>query len=234
MFELDHVVNFTKKSPSEIAQSQLIAGIHPVIGGQHLHWGTYNALFYTQSSYIEWLAVENEIIAKKSDHPLIKQLLFDLADREGFSSICLRTTDLAKMDRYFQKMGYKTSGIISSERKTTSGEIRRWKMLFINQKIDNSLPYPFFIEWEQEKEQRLQALRADGTLKAENEELAIKKCIFHVHDVEKKLTHWSRLLSLPTKGNTLKLENTVFEFIESDDTKERLQDIEIVQSWTIE
>lgn len=234
MFELDHVVNFTKKKPTEIAAQQLIAGIHPVVGGQHIHWGTYNALFYTQTSYIEWLAVENEDIAEKSDHPLIKQLLFDRKDREGFASICLRSTDLEKMDRYFQKMGYKTSGVLPSERMTVSGEIRRWKMLFINQKIDNGLPYPFFIEWEQDIEQRLEKLREDGTLKEENEELTIKKCVFHVHDVEKKLTQWSRLLSLSTKNNTLKLGNTVFEFIQSDDEKERLKDIEIVKSWTIE
>lgn len=234
MFELDHVVNFTKKSPTEIVQQQLIEGIPPVVGGQHLQWGTYNALFYTQSSYIEWLSIEKEEIAKKSNHPLINQLLFDITDREGFSSICLRSTDLEKMNRYFQKMGYKTSGVIPSERTTITGEVRRWKMLFINQKNDNSLPYPFFIEWEQEKEERLKALREDGTLMPENEALAIKKCIFHVHDAKKKITHWSRLLSLPAKGNSLKLSNTLFEFIESDDEKERLQNIEIVQSWTIE
>lgn len=234
MFELDHVVNFTKKSPTTIANEMTISDLHPVVGGQHLQWGTHNALFYTQSSYIEWLAVEDLQQASNSEHPLIRQLLYDIEYKEGFASVCLRSTDLAKMDRYFQKMGYKTSGVLDSERKTASGEIRRWKMLFINQTINNSLPYPFFIEWEQETEERLQALRADGTLKEANEDLVIEKCVFHVHDVEQKLTHWARLLSLPIKDNTLKLGNTIFEFVKSDEERERLQHVDVVKAWTIE
>lgn len=234
MFELDHVVYFTKKSPEEVAANELISGIHPVVGGQHLQWGTHNALFYTKSSYIEWLSVENETKAKESRHPLIEQLLFDVDGREGFASICLRSENLEKMDRYFKKMGYKTSGVLPSERKTASGEIRRWKMLFIDQKVGNALPYPFFIEWEQGMEERLETLREDGTLKPDNEELAIKKCIFHVHDVEQKLTQWARLLSLPTKDHTLRLDNAIFEFVESADEKERLHTIEVVKAWTIE
>lgn len=230
MFELDHVVYFTKESPKEIIQKEAYYGIKPVIGGQHLHWGTYNALFYTRSSYIEWLAVENLTIAENSDHPLIKQLLYDLEEKEGFSTLCLRSTNLEKMDRYFKKLGYKTSGILPSERKTVSGEIRRWKMLFIHQKIDQSLPYPFFIEWEQEDDERFEALRKDGALTEANEALSIQTCIFHVHEAEKKLTQWSRLLSLPLSGNKLKLANTVFEFIESTDEKERLQTIEVVKA----
>lgn len=230
MFELDHVVYFTKKSPAEIVEEVEITDLHPVIGGQHLQWGTHNALFYTKSSYIEWLSVEHVELAQKTSHPLIKQLLFDLDDHEGYSSLCLRSDDLEARDRYFQKMGYKTSGVLPAERMTTSGEVIRWKMLFINQKTDTGLPYPFFIEWEQPTEKRYERLRKEGTVTDGNEELTIKRCIFHVRDVEKKLTQWARLLSLPTKGNTLRLANTVFEFVASDDEKERLTQVEITKA----
>ncbi|MBK3494594.1 VOC family protein [Viridibacillus sp. YIM B01967] len=229
MFELDHVVYFTTKNPQQIVEQEQIEGIHPVKGGQHLHWGTYNALFYTKNSYIEWLAVEDENIAEQSTQPLVKQLLYDIVDDEGFASLCLRSNDLEKKNRYFKKMGYRTSGIIHAERKTDSGELRKWKMLFIDHKINHTLPYPFFIEWEKSIEERYASLREDGTIKPENEELAIKRCIFHVKNVEEKLTHWSRLLSLPTKGNTLKLANTTFVFEEKLDSKERLHTIEIVK-----
>lgn len=234
MFELDHVVYFTKSSPKEITQQSPYYGLKPVIGGQHVNWGTHNALFYTKSSYIEWLAVENMQIAQQSAHPLVQQLLIDLQEKEGFATLCLRSDNLEKMDRYFKKMGYKTSGVLPAERKTTSGEIRRWKMLFIQQKIDSSLPYPFFIEWEQDDEQRFQALREDGTLTEANEELTIERCIFHVHNVEKKLTQWSRLLSLPVNNNQLKLGNTLFEFVQTDEERERLQMVDVVKAWTIE
>ncbi|GEK29915.1 MAG: VOC family protein [Kurthia sp.] len=234
MFELDHVVYFTKRSPEEVVEKVEIEKVHPVIGGQHLQWGTHNALFYTKSSYIEWLSIEDLEKARHTNHPLIKQLLYDVDDRDGFASICLRSDNLEQMDKYFSKMGYKTSGVLPSERKTADGEVIRWKMLFIDQKVDESLPYPFFIEWEKDTEERYSALRESGAVKEANEELTINKCKFHVHDVEKKLTQWSRLLSLPFKDNQLKLSNTKFEFIESNDEKERLQTVEVVKSWTIE
>lgn len=234
MFELDHVVYFTKKSPTEIVQEEAYYGIKPVIGGQHLHWGTNNALFYTKSSYVEWLAIENLKTAQSSNHPLIQQLIYDLKEKEGFATLCLRSKDLEKINSYFKQLGYKTSEVLPAERKTASGEIRRWKMLFIQQKIDNSLPYPFFIQWEQDDEERFQTLRNENVLREENEELTIQRCVFHVKDVEKKLTQWSRLLSLPVSGNQLKLANTTFEFLQSTDEKERLQDVEVVKTWTIE
>lgn len=231
MFELDHVVYFTKKTPTEIAREVTVEGIHPVEGGQHLQWGTYNALLYTKNSYIEYLSVEEEEITKNSTHPLTRQLLNDLQFREGFGSVCLRSDNLEEQNRYFQKLGYRTSGLIESERKTKNGEIRKWKMLFIEHKIDKKLPYPFFIQWDETEDVRFESLRKDGTLTKANEELTIQKCIFHVQDVNRKMTHWSRLLSLPIKGNQLKLGNTVFEFKESKDSVERLQSIEIAKDY---
>lgn len=229
MFDLDHVVYFTKKSPTEIAQEVSVEGIHPVEGGQHLQWGTHNALLYTKNSYIEYLSVEDETVTEQSTHPLMKQLLNDLQFREGFGSVCLRSDNLEEQNKYFQKLGYRTSGILDSERKTKSGAIRKWRMLFIDHKIDKKLPYPFFIQWDTSDNERYELLREDGTVTPDNESLVITKCIFDVQDVNRKMTHWSRLLSLPIKGNQLKLGNTVFEFRESKDSVERLQSIEIAK-----
>lgn len=229
MFDLDHVVYFTKKSPTEIAQEVSVEGIHPVEGGQHLQWGTHNALLYTKNSYIEYLSVEDETVTEQSTHPLMKQLLNDLQFREGFGSVCLRSDNLEEQNKYFQKLGYRTSGILDSERKTKSGAVRKWRMLFIDHKIDKKLPYPFFIQWDTSDNERYESLREDGTITPDNESLVITKCIFDVQDVNRKMTHWSRLLSLPIKGNQLKLGNTVFEFRESRDSVERLQSIEIAK-----
>ncbi|MGX9136305.1 VOC family protein [Rummeliibacillus sp. JY-2-4R] len=229
MFELDHVVYFTEKNPKEIAQEVTIEGIHPVEGGQHIQWGTCNALLYTESSYIEWLAVENEEIAKSSTQPLTKQLLYDLKAGEGYNSLCLRTVDIESKNRYFNKLGYRTSGVIPAERRTTNGKLIKWKMLFIDQKIDHALPYPFFIEWDQPLEKRYEELKIDGTIQQTNGKLQIKRCIFYVKDVEQKVTQWSRLLSLPAKANSLKLPNTTFEFHYHEGEKERLHTIEIVK-----
>ena len=229
MFELDHVVYFTKKKPIDIVNEITIEGIHPVIGGQHLQWGTYNAVFYTKNSYIEWLAVENLDIAKTTTQPLVQQLLYDIDDGEGYKALCLRSENLEKIDRYIRKLGYRTTGILPSERKTADGQIIKWKMLFIKHQLGDSLPYPFFIEWEQSLEERQKMLKDDGTIQKDNEELRIEKCIFNVKDVQQKLTQWSRLLSLPTIGNTLRLKNTIFVFEKLQEGKERLQTIDIVK-----
>lgn len=227
MFELDHVVYFTKKAPIDIARDITIEGIHPVVGGRHLQWGTFNAVFYTKDSYIEWLAVENLDIAKKNSQPLVQQLLYDIEDGEGYKALCLRSDNLEESNRYIQKLGYRTTGIIPAERKMADGQIIRWKMLFIKHQLGDSLPYPFFIEWEHSFEERQKMLKADGTIQKDNEELRIERCIFNVKDVQQKLIQWSRLLSLPTTGNTLRLKNTIFAFQKLQEGKERLHTIDI-------
>jgi hypothetical protein len=227
MFELDHVVYFTKKAPIDIARDITIEGIHPVVGGRHLQWGTFNAVFYTKDSYIEWLAVENLDIAKKNSQPLVQQLLYDIEDGEGYKALCLRSDNLEESNRYIQKLGYRTTGIIPAERKMADGQIIRWKMLFIKHQLGDSLPYPFFIEWEDSFEERQKMLKADGTIQKDNEELRIERCIFNVKDVQQKLIQWSRLLSLPTTGNTLRLKNTIFAFQKLQEGKERLHTIDI-------
>ncbi|MGM9967515.1 VOC family protein [Rummeliibacillus sp. TYF005] len=229
MFELDHVVYFTKKAPVDIAKDITIEGIQPVVGGRHLQWGTFNALFYTKNSYIEWLAVEDSTIAKRSTHPLVQQLLYDIDDGEGYKALCLRSENLEESDRYIRKLGYRTTGIIPAERKTADGQIIRWKMLFIKHKLGDSLPYPFFIEWEHSFEERQKMLKADGTIQKGNEEIRIERCVFQVKDVQQKLIQWSRLLSLPITGNTLRLKNTIFSFQKLPEGKERLQTIDIVK-----
>ncbi len=227
MFELDHVVYFTKKTPEEITKEVSIESLHPVIGGQHLQWGTHNALLYTRDSYIEYLAVEDESVARKSSQPLVQQLLYDLPGGEGFYTLCLRTDSIEKKNSYFRKLGYRTTGVIPAERKTQDGELLRWKMLFIEQRIGDDLPYPFFIQWEQPLAVRYQNLKATGMVQEENEDLIIERCLFNVRNTDQKITQWSRLLSLPVNGNTLKLPNTTFVFQASNEQKERLHNIEL-------
>lgn len=229
MLELDHVVYFTKKAPVDIVKEITIEGIRPVVGGQHLQWGTFNALFYTKDSYVEWLAVESLEVARNAKQPLVQQLLYDIDDGEGYKSLCLRSDNLEESNNYFQKLGYRTTGVIPAERKTEDGRTVRWKMLFIKHQLGDSLPYPFFIEWEQPLEQRYEMLKIDGTIQKSNEELQIERCIFNVKDVQKKLIQWSRLLSLPIIGNTLRLRNTIFVFQQLPEGKERLQTIDIVK-----
>lgn len=180
--KLDHVVYFTKKSPKEIVDIQQKLGHHAVVGGSHEKWGTCNALMYISNAYVEWLSVERLEVAKKASHPLTDLLLYDLENGDGWGTICLSVNDIDQFNLDLRKMGFKTSGILDAERKTPEGKVRKWKMLFINQSTMDELPMPFFIQWEQEENERLAELRADGTFPLYQQNIRIKECIFKVND----------------------------------------------------
>ncbi len=229
MIKLDHVVYFTGMSPDEVVNEQKNMGWHAVIGGSHEKWGTHNALMYVENAYIEWLSVKNKDIAKKSDHQLVNLLLRDVSEGEAWGTICLSVDDLDAFDTNIQAAGYETSGVIQAERKTTTGNIRRWKMLFVNQQPSSDLPFPFFIEWEKDDEERFNELREDGTILPDNEKLTITECIFSLKDPAKAVAEWSSLLSTSNSENTIALQNVNLKFIEKelDVKEERLVEVVI-------
>ena len=224
MIELDHVVYFSEQPPEILAKEREGTSI----GGRHKHWGTVNALTYTRDSYIEYLSVEDAGIARNANHPLINLLLNDLEEGEGWGTICFRTADIQQLNERLQEEGWETSGVLEAERETSSGFIRKWKMLFIEQAVTDELPYPFFIEWDESFEDRMRSLREDGTIKAVNENLHIARCIIHVHDPAAKVEKWAKLLGMKVKGHSLLLPNTVLVFEESAGEKERLNEVKLV------
>ena len=227
---LDHIVHSVKKEPLEVVRDWIEKEVHAVVGGQHTLWGTYNALLYTKTSYIEWLAVEHEEVAKKAKHPLIDLMLHDLnTTGAGFNTICIRTTTIDNLYNQLEERGIKTSGVLHAERKTTSGLVRKWKMLFVNEEINNALPFPFFIEWEESDELRYNLLQKDETIKDSNLELSITACEFHVRNPREVMNKWKSYFQLIEQDEqTLLLENTRLIFKQSiSETKERLVSIDI-------
>ena len=225
--KLDHVVYFTEKPPKMIIEEQNEIGWHTVIGGSHEKWGTHNALMYMKNAYIEWLSVENKEIAEKSGHQLVELLLEDVREGEGWGTMCLSVNRLETFNEKIRAAGYQTSGVIQAERKTVNGNIRKWKMLFVNQKPSENLPFPFFIEWEKGETERYNELRTEGTILLDNEKLAITECVLSVKDPVVAINEWAKLLSITPSGNTLKLPNAKLKFvgIESDVNKERLVEV---------
>lgn len=230
MLKLDHVVYFTEKSPAEVVVEQKGLGWHAVVGGSHEKWGTQNALMYMNNSYIEWLSVEHRDFAEKANHQLVDLLLRDISEGENWGTICFSVKGIDAFNESIREVGYKTSGVLNAERKTTSGNIRKWKMLFVEQQSSINLPQPFFIEWEEEDELRFNKLREDGTLSADNEKLKITECHFTVNEPEAEARKWAVLLSANiTHKNTIVLSNTVLKFIKNEfgNKKERLTDVVI-------
>lgn len=226
---LDHIVHQVTKTPTEVAADWKANGFHAVVGGQHLHWGTYNALLYTKTSYIEWLALEDEDKANTANHPLVNLLLHDLKAGPGFGTICIRTTTIDQLWKSLEENGVATSGVLHAERKTASGLVRKWKMLFIKEKIGQNLPTPFFIEWEESDEERYRLLQKEGTIESSNLDLSITSCEFHVRNPREVMDKWKKYFGfIEQDEHTLLLANTalVFRKLENE-TKERLARIYI-------
>lgn len=230
LVKLDHVVYFTKKSPADIVSEQRKIGWHTVVGGSHKQWGTYNALMYVSNAYIEWLSLENEQIATQSENPLVKLYLHDRNDGEGWGTACLSVNGIEDFNEQLITKGYKTSGVLNAERATVQGAIRKWKMVFIEQAPSDTLPYPFFIEWETEERTRWNELRQDGTVVASNEKLAITECLFSVKNATETTGQWATLLGVEkTEDTVIQLSNCSLKFIDgtNEEKKERLADISI-------
>lgn len=80
---LDHIVHFVHRAPAEATEQFRAKGYHAVAGGRHAMWGTWNSLSYFGLTYVEFLAVERQALAKESENPLIRQLVADQKRGEG-------------------------------------------------------------------------------------------------------------------------------------------------------
>lgn len=214
---LDHIVHFISEEPPKAVEEWKRQGMHAAIGGRHANWGTHNALFYIKDCYIEWLAVEKPDVAKAADHPLTELLLHD---KVGFGTICLRTESIAELDSRLNGEGIETSGVLDAERRTETGELIQWKMLFIKEEVTDQLPPPFFIEWQESDEQRYESLRKRAAIVPANEELTIDRLVFGVKDPGNAESKWRRIL-----GGSLELPNCRLEFRLTEQGKERLEEV---------
>ena len=227
--KLDHVVYFTNSCPEYVVAVQQQLGRHAVIGGRHEQWGTQNALMYTHNAYVEWLSVEEPDIAKNADHPLTRLLLHDLTDGEGWGTICISVENIEEFNKDIQQKKFKTSSVIAAQRKTPDGKIRKWKMLFIDQPVSDQLPFPFFIEWEEADNLRIENLRKEGVILPSNDALEMTECIFRVNNAMRESSKWEILLSKKTTAfNEIVLTNVLLKFIsEKNVGKERLAEVNI-------
>ena len=215
--KLDHIVHFIQKNPQESVVHWRQQGFHAAVGGQHINWGTHNALLYLKDCYIEWLAVEKEEIASQADHPLTRLLLHD---QLGFGTICLRTNAIQEVYDDLEERGIKTSGVLNAERRTETGQLIKWKMLFIEETVSARLPSPFFIEWQKTDDQRYRKLRENGAIQSMNEKLSVDRCVFGVWKPEETADLWQKIL-----GGSLELPNCRIEFRKTDQPEERLEEV---------
>ncbi|KAF0822916.1 VOC family protein [Cytobacillus firmus] len=189
---LDHIVHFIKAEPAAAAAAWREHGYKAIPGGSHENWGTYNSLLYIGHSYLEFLSIEKNHIASRTDNPLIKQLTEEIRLGEGIGQICFRTNNIEELQGELTGKGFETLPIFDGSRKRADGSILSWKMLFLKENPD--FKYPFFIDWGMEDDIRFEELRRLGLI---DEKLAAKK-IAAVYiaskDCEKSAAAWQEII----------------------------------------
>ncbi|MFC4410460.1 VOC family protein [Chungangia koreensis] len=224
---LDHIVHFIDDELEAVMSDLVKHKLNAVKGGSHEQWGTYNSLLYTRNSYIEFLAVEDKEVLQRSNHPLIMHLKHDLPNGSGFGTICIRTTNIEGLKKVLESKGLHTTAVFNAQRRTTTGDIRKWKMLFIDEEVGDSLPFPFFIEWEEPDSERYEALIKDGTVQESNLKLTIDACHFQVAHPRSVAAQWGEVLGIKPTGeeeNELVLPNSKLIFQHGEE-KERLKKV---------
>ncbi|WP_040225364.1 VOC family protein [Bhargavaea cecembensis] len=229
--KFDHAVYFSDRTPEEEAERWARQGMTAAPGGSHEAWGTQNALFYAGNGYLEALSVEKPEIAGRSEHPLTRLLLHDLRQGPGWGTVCLRPGDLHRFEEQLKEHGFRTSGVLDASRRTASGELLEWQMLFIDQDPGESLPFPFFIDWGMPDGERLAGLIGSGTMPEENRAFQITECTFQVKDPVRSAVRWSEVLGLEApEADRIRLENGVdLVFVRGGTGPERLADVTLIR-----
>jgi hypothetical protein len=198
-FSFDHLVWFSKQ-PEEALLPLKIRGIHAINGGRHENWGTYNSLTYFGLSYIEFLGIENLLIAEKQEeNRLVTQIVEQLAkeNREGPAKIAIRTDCIDKLAEKLKEEGFTVYGPLPGERVRADGQVIRWSLLFPENTAANTLSLPFFIQWEKADIERLSNLEEQGLIGshfAGNPKF--ESVGFVVHNLEQTIATWKKLFDL--------------------------------------
>lgn len=154
MVEFDHIIHYVKE-----LSSVEVDGVLPIhSGGRHERLGTENRLSYFDQRYIEYLAIYDQAVFKQhleASEDSFARTIDDMGYEEGFIRYALSTDEIHQLADRYRAQGFTPIGPIDMER-TTGSETIRWKLLYIE---DESEIFPFFIQWEETKDQRLDRIR---------------------------------------------------------------------------
>lgn len=205
MLSFDHLVHFVH-DPKQAIDRLGKAGFYAVEGGRHEQLGTINALCYLGLSYIEFLGVERREVAEQAAVrvPVIRQLLADLEVGEGPGTIAIRTNDIDQLAERLRQQGLHVLGPYPGSRSRTDGSTVSWSSLLLESE-PGELPLPFFIQWEQNDEQRTADLLEQRLLLTDAEGPKLAYIGLVVDDAEQTADNWSRWFGLPF-GRTYKVD----------------------------
>ncbi|WP_066172802.1 VOC family protein [Bacillus marinisedimentorum] len=195
--KFDHLVHFSI-DPVQSMEEAGRYGIRAFFGGEHEPWGTYNTLAFFGLPYIEWIGIrDSRRTEAEQDNRLIQQVAGEQHKGDHLLTFAMRTDDINQEARKFEAKGIKTKGPLPGSRLQENGELLKWSMLFIENENENSVcPYPFFIEWGESDEKRLERLQ-----EMKNEKIHLQAIYIAVSDQQAALAEYQSLFGLEVSGS---------------------------------
>ncbi|WP_411349548.1 VOC family protein [Paenibacillus sp. WLX2291] len=215
----DHTVHYVNNLDEAIDTFQQY-GLHAFRGGSHPKWGTYNALSYFGLEYVEFLGIEDrdKVQAADPSHVVVRDALTELPVYQRFSRVAIRTDDIDAVWQSLQQHELQVSDILDGERRDASGHLIQWRMFMIGGDFEG-LPYPFFIQWSGDDEQRLDQLTRTGLVAPHPAgDTELLSALFGVVNPEAAATHWHELFGLEKEQsapNTLRIGKHYFSFVQA-------------------
>lgn len=220
----DHLVHYV----NDLSKSIEVFGEHGLAafkGGSHKDWGTYNALSYFGLTYLEFLGIENEELAKASEHNIVvRDAVKTLPEHEELSRVVLRTDDIDQVADTLHAAGLSISPILDGKRLDNEGKLIEWRMMTIDGDFEG-LVYPFIIQWSGTDEERLERLTSSGVIKPHPAgQVEIKRAVFHVSNPAVVANHWGSLFGLvatelDNNNFSLQISDKSFVFKQGDENQ---------------
>ncbi|MEK4423890.1 VOC family protein [Solibacillus sp. FSL K6-1523] len=195
--QFDHFVHLTADPKKAIETFQAI-GLHAVEGGKHENLGTYNALSYFGLSYVELIGIFDEALVKTAAN--IKYSLRDTFIenqlQQGPQRIALRSNNLTALAEHFRSLGLEVNGPSDFSRTRPDGTLVTWKLLFAGKPSD-SITLPFFIQWDENDNDRHEDLQQRGVIAPhEIGDISVDGAAFAVQNLEQITSLWQEILQL--------------------------------------
>ena len=138
--KLDHLIVSVKNIAEAEKNYSKLFGTNPVWRGEHKELGTINSIFNFNNTYFELLAANGEGLGAQLVTKTIEE------NGEGLTGIVLGTEDLENSKNQLLKKGFDFGTVAQGEGLDfDSGKIRRWKNLFLPDKLTRGL-FTFLIE----------------------------------------------------------------------------------------
>ncbi len=138
--KLDHLIVSVKNIAEAEKNYSKLFGTNPVWRGEHKELGTINSIFNFNNTYFELLAANGEGLGAQLVTKTIEE------NGEGLTGIVLGTEDLENSKNQLLKKGFDFGSVSQGEGLDfDSGRIRRWKNLFLPDKLTRGL-FTFLIE----------------------------------------------------------------------------------------